>query len=97
MTKSGRRRGSSNPDIRIEVYEDTRSRLHDYGLTNATWRRAMRIMQQYGDETALSLLDERAERALIKGNLSVCVRWRDLMAAIHALVESEPKSTDRVH
>jgi hypothetical protein len=54
-------------------------------------------MKRYGSEQALELLDQRAERAFAKNDIAMCYRLRDLMVAIHAIEEDEPKLTDRVH
>lgn len=83
--------------VSVELYENDESRLHDYGLTPATWRRAAKFLKVLGGDKALDLMDERAERALVRGDFDTCERWRNLMAAIHAIEEGTPLASDRVH
>ncbi|BAV46778.1 Long-chain-fatty-acid CoA ligase [Mesorhizobium loti] len=84
-------------EVTIESVVDRESRLHDYGFEKATWHRGVRIMQRYGSDKALELMDERADRALARNDVKRCHRWRDLMAVIHAIENDEPQPTDRVH
>jgi hypothetical protein len=62
----------------------------------AAWRRASRLIDRYGTDGALALLDERAERCVDRRDLASAVRWRNVMAAIHA-VSSETTGTGRPH
>ncbi len=84
-------------DVSIESIVDDSSRLHDYGFSRTTWHRGTRLMQRFGSDQALELLDARADRALARGNLKLCHRWRDLMGVIHAIESDEPQPTDRIH
>jgi hypothetical protein len=80
--------------VRIITYPGAKG-PHVYPMPPRMWRRASRIMDRYGSDEALALLDTRAMRALERGDLGAAVRWRDVMAAIHAVInddrgESEP-------
>lgn len=55
----------------------------------STWRRAARMIDRFGPEQALALLDERAERCIERRDVPSAVRWRNVMAAIHAIVADE--------
>jgi len=80
----------------IEAIAGSKS-LHDYGLPPQTWRRACRLIGRYGPDGALERLDARAERAAQRGNFSTAARWRDIMAAIHAISNDEPLPCDSYH
>lgn len=54
-------------------------------------------MLRLGSDRALELMDARADRALARGDLAMCHKWRDLMGVIHAIESDEPQPTDRVH
>lgn len=84
-------------DVTIESIVDDSSRLHDYGFSRATWHRGARLMRRLGPEQALELMDARAGRALARGDLKMCHKWRDLMGVIHAIESDEPQPTDRIH
>lgn len=84
-------------DITIESIVDDSSRLHDYGFSRATWHRGARLMQRLGSDQALELMDTKADRALARGDLKMCHKWRDLMGVIHAIEAEEPQPTDRIH
>lgn len=75
--------------FRVEVIPGTKGR-HIYPMPPRTWRRAAGIMDRYGADQALALLDARAMRALGRGDAATAVRWRDVMAAIHAVIEENP-------
>lgn len=51
----------------------------------AAWRWASRLIDRYGADEALALLDERAERCVERRDIRSAVRWRNIMAAIHAV------------
>jgi hypothetical protein len=84
-------------DVTIESIVDDSSRLHDYGFSRATWLRGARLMQHLGSDQALEQMDGRADRALARGDLKICHKWRDLMGVIHAIESEEPQPTDRIH
>lgn len=84
-------------DITIESIVDDSSRLHDYGFSRATWYRGVRLMRRLGPDQALELMDIRADRALARGDIEMCHKWRDLMGVIHAIESEEPQPTDRIH
>lgn len=86
-----------NYDVTLESIVDDASRLHDYGFSKSTWHRGVRLMRQLGSDQALDLMDIRADRALARGDLAMCHKWRDLMAVIHAVESDEPQPTDRIH
>lgn len=54
-------------------------------------------MRRFGSDRALDLMDARAEKALARGDVSTCRRWRDLMIVIHAIERDELLPSDRVH
>jgi hypothetical protein len=54
------------------------------------------LIDRYGADGALALLDERAEKCIGRCDLASAVRWRNVMAAIHA-ISSETPGTDRPH
>ncbi len=83
--------------LTIESVIDDDSRLHDYGLSDSTWRRGARFVAKYGPDLALEMIDSRAERAFRRTDMPTCMRWRDVMAAIHAIADEEPLLTDRIH
>lgn len=84
-------------DVTIESIVDDVSRLHDYGFSRSTWYRGANLMRRLGSDRALELMDAKADRALSRGDLAMCHKWRDLMAVIHAIESDEPQPTDRVH
>lgn len=84
-------------DVTIESIVDDASRLHDYGFSRSTWYRGANLMRRLGSDRALELMDERADRALARGDLAMCHKWRDLMGVIHAIESDEPQPTDRLH
>ena len=84
-------------DITIESFVDDDSRLHDYGIRRSAWYRGVRLMKQLGSTKALELIDERANKALARGDIAMCCRWRDFIVVIHAIESDEPLCTDRVH
>ena len=71
--------------------------LHDYGLSRMAWIRAATFLNRFGSEKALDLIDRRAERAADRGDYDTARRWRDLIAAIHAIEEDERLLGDRLH
>lgn len=97
MKPTGPRSRATEFEVTIEIIEDRASRLHDYGIPDSAWRRAMALMKKLGSDLALEKMDARAERAFERGDIKACMRWRDLMVAIHAVEEDEPKLIDRVH
>lgn len=86
-----------NVRLTIESIIDDAYRLHDYGLSDSMWRRGARFIAKYGPDRALELIDGRAERAFRRADMRTCMRWRDVMAAIHAISDEEPLLTDRIH
>jgi hypothetical protein len=59
----------------------------------STWRRAARLIDRFGADEALALLDQRAERCIERADLPSAIRWRNVMAAIHAIILDDwPKS-----
>lgn len=55
------------------------------------------MMQRYGSDNALELMDDRADRALARSDIATCQKWRELMAVIHAIENDEPQPIDRIH
>ncbi len=81
----------SAPDYLIEMLASTAPKgPHVYPMPPRTWRRASRIIDRYGADTALEVLDARAEKAVERGDIPSAVRWRDVMAAIHAVINDTP-------
>jgi hypothetical protein len=74
--------------VKLETIENDVG-LHDYGIPRQAWRRGVRFMKHFGAEKALDLIDQRAERATERGDYHTARRWRDLITAIHAVVEDE--------
>jgi len=70
---------------------------HDYGLPRAAWMRAIRLMNHYGSDTALDLIDKRAERAADRGDYASAERWRNLITAIHAIENDERLLGEKMH
>lgn len=66
-------------------------------LPPSVWRRASGIVGRLGVEEGLAALDARADRALERGHVELACRWRDLMAAIHAMSEGERFDGDTNH
>ncbi len=97
MAKARKIGGRIGATVTIEEYENSTSRLHDYGLTPATWRRGAKFIRLFGGDQALELMNQRAELAMMRGDMKACVRWRNLMAAVHAIESAVPLSSDRVH
>jgi hypothetical protein len=83
--------------VTVEVVIDDSPRLHDYGFSRSTWHRGIRLLERFGSDQALEFMDVMADRALGRGDLVTCHRWRDLMAVIHAIEADEPQPTDRIH
>jgi hypothetical protein len=83
--------------ITIESFEDDGSELHDYGLPRPVWIRAARLIARFGADPALDLIDQRAEAAFERGDINTCRKWRDVMAAIHAISSDTPLISDRIH
>jgi hypothetical protein len=54
-------------------------------------------MRHFGAELALEVIDQRAERATVRGHYETARRWRDLIVAIHAIQEDERLPGDDVH
>lgn len=81
----------------IEVIINDEPILHDYGLSKLTWHRGVRLMEHFGIDRALELMDQRAHRSLDRGDYEMCCKWRDLMTVIHAVIADEPQPNDRVH
>src|SRR4051812_44239187 len=68
-----------------------------YELPAQVWRRAAWFMSRFGAPRALDLIDARAERALERGNVPAACRWRNLIAAIHAVEEDERTPGEPMH
>jgi hypothetical protein len=73
------------------------STVHDYGIPRMAWVRGIKLMKVFGSERARELIDQRAERAADRGDYGTARRWRDLIAAIHAIEEDERLLGDQVH
>lgn len=56
----------------------------------AAWRRASQLIDRYGADEALALLDKKAERCIARRDLASAIRWRNVMAAIHAVSWEAP-------
>jgi hypothetical protein len=82
--------------IKLELIENDPG-LHDYGIPRQAWLRGVKLMEHFGAEQALDLIDQRAERAADRGDYDTARRWRDLITAIHALQEDERLAGDNVH
>ena len=81
----------------IEEIEDNSSTLHDYGLRQIAWRRAASLLSKHQTEQALQIIDDRAERAVNGGRYEAACRWRELLAAIHAICTDERLPGENVH
>lgn len=62
----------------------------------AIWRRAARLIERFGADEALAELDRRAEECVDRQDVPSAVRWRNVMAAIHA-ISSEDVVKDRLN
>jgi hypothetical protein len=82
--------------VLVEMTEGA-SGLHDYGLPRTAWMRAVRLMNHYGSEKALDVIDDRANRAAARGDHETAKRWRTLITAIHAIENDEPLVSDNKH
>jgi hypothetical protein len=82
--------------ILIESMEGERI-VHDYGIPRMAWVRGARFLKHFGSERALNLIDQRAERAADRRDFETARRWRDLIAAIHAIEEDERLLGDQLH
>jgi hypothetical protein len=71
--------------------------LHDYGIPAQSWRRGVKLLNHFGAEQALELIDQRAERAADRRDFETARRWRTLITAIHAIQEEERLPGDQVH
>ncbi len=88
----------SRPGYVIQMLVSTSPKgPHVYPMPPRTWRRASRIIDRYGADAALELLDARAEKAFERGDIPSAVRWRDVMAAIHATINDTPLEGDSRH
>lgn len=67
---------------------------HDYGILPQAWRRGAKLIERYGVDEALLLLDRRAEQAVDRKDIQTARRWREVMAAIHAIALEE-RTTDQ--
>ena len=83
--------------LTVQVWEDDTPGFHDYGLRRSDWRRACRMIERHGFDGSLRAMDGRAWAAAEAGRLGMCVRWRDIMAAVHAIGSDSPLPCDRVH
>jgi len=81
-------------DWRLAYLEGDKS-PHSYPMPARVWRRASRLIDRYGADQALEALDARAHAAVLRGDTPTAIRWRDLMAAIHAIINDEPLPGDR--
>ena len=82
--------------IKLEVFEDYSS-THDIGIPRQAWMRGIKLLERFGAERALDLIDQRAERAAERGDDGTARRWRDLIAAIHAIQENERLLGENLH
>lgn len=79
------------------IEESARScELVFHQLTPAIWRRAGKLIERFGADEALALLDRRAERSVDRRDVPSAVRWRNLMAAIHA-ISAEESSVEQLN
>ncbi|WP_139481096.1 hypothetical protein [Bradyrhizobium ivorense] len=58
-------------------------------LPPRTWRRAARLIERFGADEALAELDRRAESCVDRRDVPSAIRWRNVMAAIHAISSDE--------
>jgi hypothetical protein len=86
-----------NLRITLDSIETPSGTPHDYGLSRSTWQRAARLVARHGADQALELLDQRAERAVGRRDIKTARRWRDVMAAIHAIITDEKILGDKSH
>jgi hypothetical protein len=70
---------------------------HDFGIPRQSWIRGVKFMRHFGEDQALKIIDERAERAAGRGDYDAARRWRTLITAIHALQEDERLHGERSH
>jgi hypothetical protein len=85
-------------DFRIKLEEDKGDPgLHDYGIPRQAWIRGVKLMEHFGAEQALALIDQRANRAGDRGDYETARRWRTLITAIHAIQEDEHLPGDNTH
>ncbi|WP_076866167.1 hypothetical protein [Bradyrhizobium mercantei] len=77
--------------VAMDVIEENTS--FDQGLyhqlTSTTWRRAARLIERFGADEALAELDRRAESCVDRRDVPSAIRWRNVMAAIHAISSGE--------
>jgi hypothetical protein len=82
--------------ITLETIENDLG-LHDYGIPRSAWIRGIKLMNHFGAERALEVIDERAQRAADRGDYETARRWRTLITAIHAAQEDERLRGDSMH
>jgi hypothetical protein len=82
--------------VTMEVIEGEPT-IHDYGIPRQAWIHGVKLMEHFGAEQALYLIDERAERATDRGDYDSARRWRDLITAIHTIQEDERLFGERTH
>jgi hypothetical protein len=82
--------------VKLEV-SDADPTLHDYGISRQTWIRGVKLMNHFGAEQALDLIDQRAERAADRRDFDTARRWRTLITAIHAIQEDERLPGENTH
>ena len=61
--------------VKLEVIEGEPA-IRDYGIPRQAWIRGAKLMEAFGAERALVLIDERAERAADRGDYETARRWR---------------------
>ena len=82
--------------MKLEVIEGEPA-IRDYGIPRQAWIRGAKLMEAFGAERALVLIDERAERAADRGDYETARRWRSLITAIHAVQEEDRLPGDNIH
>jgi hypothetical protein len=82
--------------ITLEEFEGDPG-LHDFGIPRMAWIRGAKLLNRFGADKALDLIDQRAERAADRRNYKAARRWRDLITAIHAIEADERLRGDNLH
>ena len=82
--------------VKLEV-DESKPGLHDYGIPRMAWLRGVKFINNFGADSALELIDQRAERAADRRDYDSVRRWRDLIVAIHAIQEVEHLPGESTH
>lgn len=70
---------------------------HDYRVSRTAWRVGARMLDKMDVDSALAILDDRAERCIAKRDIGSARRWRDVMAVIHAIAAEQVQSGQGPH